>query len=322
MTVVKNNNLRFSIWASLAVVVLIYAWLFVGFRTQFFLARNADFPMVRSSGSVCPDDRSYPFAIREYVSCNFNLAIKNLDDHICEKFLGLYGYGGLVDDCRSDVAVAKQDPIVCSRISGQGRRGDCYGYVAAAAHNLELCNSATTQLEKDNCFLVYVFKNNYYDLSHCARIVDQNFKDQCYRYSAGPLGDEKICEIIQHSQVRDFCYWDVGKIKGDVDICNEIIESIWKWKCYNSVAETQQNADTCQLIQDQSEKDDCFSNVAKITKNVDTCRLVEHDRTRNLCYMLISWDSGDKTICEKISESDDQGKCYNGRSGTYGGVVE
>lgn len=156
------------------------------------------------------------------------------------------------DNCLADVALAKKDPVICSKIGSESDQGECYYEVAVAKQDESICSKMleTYSLEMRNRSLSVL----------------------CYSEVAKLKQDESICEKYLDKGADDECYLAVAKLKQDPSVCAKINPTSPYWQdCYRDVGLSKQDPSVCDIITDLWKKDACYYGIFKATHDTSLC---------------------------------------------------
>jgi hypothetical protein len=155
-------------------------------------------------------------------------------------------------NCIRDVAVAKQDPNICSKIRSVSDQGKCYSEVAIAKQDESVCSRMMESYE--------------------AELYNRSQSVFCYSEVARLKQDASICEKYLKKGDDDACFLDVAKLKQDLSICAKINPTSPYWQdCYRDVGLLKQDPSICDIITDPWKKEDCNYGIFKATNDASIC---------------------------------------------------
>ena len=176
----------------------------------------------------------------EQLSCYVNIAKETLNEEICEKyFTGMdiikdsiedYRINYYKNDCYTEIAAAKKDLSVCSKVSrGQGGfMENCYLEVAVASKDDSICFIDNDLLGFANQFRKSSFQKG------CLKDLGLIILDrEAMKISGASYCDEEKFSVVdkyKNIYGKEDCYADVGMYNRDMGICrliknNELLES-------------------------------------------------------------------------------------------------
>ncbi|MFH1587154.1 MAG: hypothetical protein ABID38_04815, partial [Candidatus Diapherotrites archaeon] len=157
-----------------------------------------------SSLELC---QSFPDRDQRY-DCIFDMAIKTKVSGTCNNILENFS---LRDDCVNEIAVATNNPNLCSDywVKDYNRLDGCYSSIAISKLDLELCKKIHAGKPYIRCFGNIAIEIEDIDLCNN---IDKNFPtekydsaNQCrYQYATHFL-NKALCEKILHPILREEC---------------------------------------------------------------------------------------------------------------------
>jgi hypothetical protein len=125
-----------------------------------------------------------------YSETYIDIAISTQDSSVCDKILYQYSK----DSCYLDVAVLKQDILICDKIPGNdinSRRYSCYKYIALAKQDSSICDKIQDQI---GC--IKEIEEVQKGVSFCREKVGTWDNTFCYVRLAIAKNDSSICDYI------------------------------------------------------------------------------------------------------------------------------
>ncbi len=141
-------------------------------------------------------------------NCYFQVGIRVLDYHICEKIIDIETFGS---DCYSSIAAEKKDLSICDQISLSNEKENCYSRVAGSKKDPTICEKIKEGWKKDDCYAGVAIARK--DPRLCNKISGIGTCDDvcCYTGIARVKQDPKICDLINDEFLRHYCYQEIGE---------------------------------------------------------------------------------------------------------------
>ncbi|MBI5159469.1 hypothetical protein HY992_05090 [Candidatus Micrarchaeota archaeon] len=210
--------------------------------------------------------------IYDYASSTLNLSAcslisSTLKKHACQAFVS------------NDLSFCQNLPA-----TDNTTRDACYTNVAKLKNDSSLCYYAVTRTYVNLCYEHFALANN--DASACSKKYDEFDRDDCYSVLASRTRNASVCGLIvsgfMNKTLADVCRNNVAKDTGKPETCSGIIVNYHRYNCYAYIVESP-DADYG--------KESCDAIPAKDTSWKDAC------------YSRLSKKTGDKTLCEQITDS-------------------
>lgn len=123
--------------------------------------------------------------------------------------------------------------------------------------------------------------------------------------------ESKICDKIQEDSAKNECYETLAVQSNDVAFCDKItsgsFSDLSRNICYTHVAMNSGDPEVCKKVQSPYERD-CYIELAKITKDPSLCDYAK--LKYNYCIAEVVTVVPDESLCERISGTVTEGKCY------------
>ncbi|MBN1646149.1 hypothetical protein JW868_03880 [Candidatus Woesearchaeota archaeon] len=178
--------------------------------------------------------------------------------------------------CISKIALDKENPELCEKISGGTYKDDCYIELMKTTNRLDLCDKASEDGSK-----------------------------RCWTEAAIDAGQEYMCEKIPEGQARDYCYYQMADAgKGGVSMCAKSSTSSASDSCLLRYSESTGEGGICIQMSSETGQTTCYTNAAKASGNKGYCDIINDDRPLDggKCYTEIAKLKNDPAICDEISE--------------------
>lgn len=135
--------------------------------------------------------------------CLQEIAAAKGDATICSRII-CYACIKDKDDCFKGVATSTKLVAPCSQISEPLTRDLCRLETAKLSMNASQCSTLDNNYRRDSCYSIII---NYYSYapSTCDGIVPDNWKDECYNRAAIATGNSTLCNKIKDKFVKDTC---------------------------------------------------------------------------------------------------------------------
>ena len=194
-------------------------------------------------------------------SCFYSLAVQRQNTSLCNEIEANdtdeeYNKIG----CAKDVALAKQDPEECKKLSDTNHVDDCYLLYAREIADYSLCDLISRVGTKDACIDLIAADTLNWTL--CDKIAGYTTRDRCY-YGAGlDTLDFKYCDKITAQDfylLRVNCYGHVSWYRGDPSGCENLDKQADKDDCYNGYAVNSRDSSGCDYIIDENKKQSCMN---------------------------------------------------------------
>jgi len=163
-------------------------------------------------------------------------------------------------DCFFNSAIYQKDPNLCENVTISDHSGvsldNCYTQASGALNSLSGCQTIKNLKGKDTCIeWVARIKNN---ISYCDQISDAVKKDRCYYYGDGTeRNDLSICSKLISSEMRDRCYNGVAMKKDDYTICQNV--STGSESCIFQASRYSRDKKGCEFLKDPQLKTSCLN---------------------------------------------------------------
>jgi len=145
--------------------------------------------------------------------CYQRVAVSKKDPRICDNLVewimpsenGTEVYNSTnAFNCRSSVVASAEDISTCSRPEFKGVLEPCTYWIALSKNQSVLCSQLSGEKDRDNCFAIVSSKTS--DASLCSSILDVDARDNCLTTIAAKLKNPEYCLKIDSVGSRDLCY--------------------------------------------------------------------------------------------------------------------
>ena len=162
-------------------------------------------------------------------ACFKTFAVENLNEIKCDIIkTDLYR-----DMCLQEIATAKGDAAICSRITCYAcikDKDDCYKGVAASTKLVAPCDLVSEPLTRDLCRLETAKLSM--NASQCSTIENNYRRDSCYSIVINYYSyDPTTCEGIVPQEWMDECYNRAAIVTGNSTLCSKIKDALVKGNC-------------------------------------------------------------------------------------------
>lgn len=166
--------------------------------------------------SICGKIRTGPFFLEGIdvttediiFGCYLETAKLLNNEEICD-YIPESNYSGYRSFCIRNIALEKEEPLLCEKIQDQLDKGSCYSYFTETGTDYSVCeriddsNRGTKLSGKDLCYVKSVIYSK--DITICdEKVKTEYYKDSCYTIIARELKDPSICEKIQNTDYDEF----------------------------------------------------------------------------------------------------------------------
>jgi hypothetical protein len=80
--------------------------------------------------------------------------------------------------CVADIAMERNEPQGCDRLSNESLVYDCYSHIAHKTKNVSVCTVMSNQTSSDKCILDFI-KLQSQNSSMCSEIKTKSIRDEC-----------------------------------------------------------------------------------------------------------------------------------------------
>ncbi len=245
-----------------------------------------------------------------------NAAVKTGNTKNCDKLTNQDGSvdQDRIDNCYSKIAVNQEDTTICDQIRNKDYSGPCYGDIAIATENEELCAKATHEV--DSCYGKIAIAKN--DEEICKKIDSDGYtKSNCFEKIAIEKVDQFICKQLEHEDDQDRCLSNYAVAVGDTWICKKLKTDKERNTCLSGVAKTEKDANICDEIEDRvgSSYHNCIWEVAQETGDHSVCEKLEESQAKatsdeiDECYYLVGYYSNKASACSAVKNEEKRTRC-------------
>lgn len=231
--------------------------------------------------------------------CTSEVAINKETPELCEKITD----GDIKNRC---IGITKVDAEFCKKISDSGSKTACLLQVAVKSRNEALCSMIEIAPLKDGCIISVASAKK--DASLCDTISEETKKisSQDKICKAMITLDTKYCDEIATYMAGGIgaCYSFIVEKKKDAKLCEKIANKVARDICYFAAMNLTKDISYCTKMSDEYRRDNCFSNYAISESKWNICSKISSDYIKDECYVSASIKAKDPEGCEKTPNPD------------------
>lgn len=230
---------------------------------------------------------------------NFAIGIKSADEAQCKKLNDEALRDKCLDKVYLSTAVDQKDRAYCEKIKDPGLKQSCLDQVAALlaqnATSVSDCASINSDLLRKQCEDNFYLKNssNTLNISGCDNISDPLMAEQCRKTVT------KNIEVMQLSKTAAANPTTTQTPKEILETCNRLTgvkATLCKDAIYPQLAFDEKDVSYCSLMSDETKAAACIA---------------QQGEAINTYLLRQAIASGDRTLCDKITDAGLQATCKN-----------
>jgi len=175
------------------------------------------------------------------------------------------------------------------------------------------CEKITEQDLRDSCFRKVGLVTGIADT--CGKIGEnQDYRDECYKYSAEKNSEQETCALVLDSVMRDACYLKVADLLNDNSFCDKVSTRLTE-EGHNRdlciLAAANVTGDQCAQMLGEVDRAACFARATNIPNLEVNCDAFSDSNSIANCKKWVVKYSGDVSTCYEL-DSAETATCISG----------